>query len=201
MSNTVQCAMCQGAAAAWWPGTRSSNFCFWNVQQTIFILQNTLCSAVCQCHNMQCELLYNVIVQCAINNVESSSTMTSDEGWLHDWGSTAAFNQVSPFTQLCWNTQMSPTIVFIRIRSPKLEQNLMSSQTKRSNASNRVSPFTQLGSLLPDCWNTQMSPTTSIFIRIRSPKWEQNLKSHLKEVQCLQPSFTLTSLAPSPSHD
>ena len=69
---------------------------------------HTLCSAVCQCHNMQCELLYNI--QCAINNVESSSAMTSDEGWLHDWGSTAAFNQVSPSTQLgCWNTQMSPT--------------------------------------------------------------------------------------------
>ena len=43
---------------------------------TICTLQNTLCNAVC--HNMQCELLDNV--QCAINNVESSSTMTSDEG-------------------------------------------------------------------------------------------------------------------------
>ena len=128
----------------------------WNVQQTICILQSTLCSEVC--HNVQCESLYSV--QCGINNVESSSAMTSDERWLHDWGSTTAFNQVSPFTQLgCWNTQMSPTIVFIRIRSPKLEQNLMSSQTKRSNASNRVSPFTQLGSL--SAWLLKHSNVTN----------------------------------------
>ena len=111
--------------------------------------------------------MYNV--QCAINNVQSSSAMTSDERWLHDW-SPMPSTEFHPY--LCWNTQMSPTIRTYFQNGSKFSSHLKKAQYLQVS-------FTLL----------KHSNVSNISTRIRSPKWKQNLKSFLKGPL----SFTLIS--------
>ena len=106
--------------------------------------------------------MYNV--QCAINNVQSSSAMTSDERWLHDW-SPMPSTEFHPY--LCWNTQMSPTIRTYFQNGSKFSSHFKKVQYLQ------VSPLS-LALLL------KHSNVSNISTRIRSPKWKQNLKSSLK---------------------